>query len=119
VVRALDALCELDERAARGPAAPDERRSWELDRYRQHLGNDQPLWQLAALAGVVDVRLDHEGRVFRDIFSLDMNLVENRDFDLRGELRFKATGESPCVLHFSGVGADQAIHQWGGFLGAY
>lgn len=30
---------------------------------------------------------------------------------------FKATGQQPCILHFSGAAAYHCMHQWAGLLG--
>jgi hypothetical protein len=116
VQHALAVLDDLDQRAARAAAADE---LTDLALCRRCPQDDQLLWQVAAVNGLLDVTPDHEGRVFRNVHTLDISLTDNRDFDLARGVVFKASGQQPCVLHFSGPSADYGMHQWGGLLGAY
>ncbi|HEV8551142.1 MAG TPA: hypothetical protein VGQ57_18970 [Polyangiaceae bacterium] len=110
VIGALEALAELATRSARGAPA--------LERCRRVAHDDQILWQTAWLDGLVDLKLDYDGCIFRNVNTLDTSLIDNRDFDFGEELVFRASGQSPSILHFSGDAAQHCMHQWVGFLGA-
>ncbi|HLK88356.1 MAG TPA: hypothetical protein VKZ18_00600 [Polyangia bacterium] len=117
ILSALETLEELDDRAQR-PPEPGELRDLAL--YRSRLADDQLLWQVADLNRLFPLALDHEGRVFRNVYTLDMQLCDNRDFAFGdGALSYRISGQRPCVLHFSGWGAAYAMHQWGARLGGY
>jgi hypothetical protein len=115
-LRALDALAELSERAHR-PAAPNEMHDLSWARWLPE--DDQLLWQVAQVNGLVDVAFDSDGCIFRNVNTLDTSLIGNRDFEIDGGVVCKVSNERPCVLHFSGHAAAHCMHQWGGLLGAY
>jgi hypothetical protein len=116
LIRALLVLEDLYERAQRS-SAPDD--PPDVDLCRRYPYDDQLLWQVAFVNGLARIAADYEGRVFRNVHTLDGNLVENRDFDIDGEVVCKASRQSPCVLHFSGHTAQLCMDQWGGLLAAY
>ena len=117
ILSALETLEELDDRAHR---PPERGELADLALCRSRLGDDQLLWQVADVNRLFPLALDHEGRVFRNVYTLDMQLVDNRDFAFDdGALSVRVSGQRPCVLHFSGWGAAYAMHQWGARLGGY
>jgi hypothetical protein len=113
ILHALRVLAELPERAKR------ERSDATFALCQRAWWDDQILWQVAWLSGLLKLELDYEGRIFRNINTLDTTLVDNRDFDLADGVVFKASGQRPSVLHFSGSAAHHCMHQWGGLLGAF
>jgi hypothetical protein len=117
LVRFLRVLEDLSDRMKR--AAQNEMP--ELVGYHRYFSeDDQLLWQIAWLKGLVELMPDYEGRVFRNVNTLDTTLAEeNRHFDLRDGVVFKPSGRRPSVLHFSGSAANSSMHQWAGFIGAY
>jgi len=117
ILNALETLEELDDRARRPPVAGE---LGDLARCRGWLGDDQLLWQVADLNRLFPLALDHEGRVFRNVNTLDMQLVDNRCFAVDdGTPSYRVSGQQPCVLHFSGCGAAYAMHQWAARFGGY
>lgn len=117
ILSALETLEDLDDRARRPPVGGE---LGDLGLCRSRLGDDQLLWQVADLNRLFPLAVDHEGRLFRNVYTLDMQLVDNRDFSFDdGLLSYRVSGQQPCVLHFSGWGAAYAMHQWGARLGGY
>ena len=117
ILSALETLEELDDRARRPPEAGELK---DLALCRSRPGDDQLLWQVADVNRLFPLALDHAGRLFRNVYTLDMQLVDNRDFSFDGgALSYRVSGQRPCVLHFSGWGAAYAMHQWGARLGGY
>jgi hypothetical protein len=116
VLKALAILEELHDRATSGQVGklPDLAR-----RAQEAPHDDQVLWHIAWLNGLIEAELDYEGRLFCNVWSKDMSLSNNRDFDFTDGLVFRPSGRRPCALHFAGPAAQQCMHQWGGLLGAY
>jgi hypothetical protein len=97
------------------------RRDWPRDLFAhpRAAGDDQFLWHVAWLNHLIELTPDYEGRVFRNVNTLDRGLCNNRHFDLDDGVVYKPSGQRPCILHFSGYAANECMHQWGGMLGAY
>jgi len=112
IMDALTLLAGLPRRALR------ERSSDALAMCRRLPEDDQLLWQAAWLGGELELELDYDGRIFRNVNTLDTSLVDNRDFDLSDGAVFRPSGRRASVLHFSGAAAEHCMHQWGGLLGA-
>lgn len=116
LVTALRRLCELLDRARRPKLKSDLA---DIDLCRRAVHDDQLFWQVAWLNGLVELAPDYDGRIFRNVNTLDTSLVDNRDFDFDEHAVYRASGQQPCVLHFSGSAADYCMHQWGAQLNAF
>jgi hypothetical protein len=116
LVHTLGVIEELWERVRRPGRAGELR---DLVRYRHFGDNDQLLWQVAWLNGLIELRPDYEGQIFRNVNTLDVRLGENRHFDLADGVVFKQSGRRPSALHFSNTTEQTCMHQWAGFFGAF
>jgi hypothetical protein len=76
----------------------------EFARYRAWFHDDQFLWQVSQLANLFPFALDSDCRLGVNVTTRDTRLVDNRDFLIEpGMVKDRATGNRPCLIHFSGA----------------